>query len=331
MLLSSCASSLPNSRTYYEYFDTVITVIGYDDGDGDGDGDEAEFDSVCDEIEDILKKYHTMTNIYSADSDVSRVNASAGKEAVTVPTELCDIIEYSIEMNELTSGKCNVAFGAVLSVWHDYRTRALDGDADVPPHDVLAAAAEHCDAGDVKIDRDGGTVYLADAEMSLDLGAIAKGWVADVIKDRLVDLGKNGYIVSVGGTVVSVGEKPNGADFVAGVENPDVETDGVSVVARFELDGDAVATSGSYQRYYEFNGVRYHHIIDSDTLYPKNEFLSVTVRADSAALADALSTALFNMSFDEGEALVDSLDGVEAFWVMADGETRRSDGFDIIG
>lgn len=322
LMLSSCALyDAPQSKTYYDYFDTVVTVIGYDDDGG--------FDTACGGIEAILQEYDQMLDIYSSTSAVSGVNAAAGKEAVAVPEELIDIIEYSIEAHTLTEGKCNVAFGAVLSIWHDYRTRALDGDTGVPAYGELLDAAAYCDIGDVKLDREGGTVYLDDGEMSLDLGAVAKGWIADRIKDYLVESGKDGYAVSVGGTVVTVGEKPNGEAFVVGVENPDEES-GEAYVARVALDGGALATSGSYQRYYDYDGVRYHHIIDPDTLYPENELLSVTIRADSAALADALSTAVFNMSLDEGEAFVDSLDGVEALWVTSDGEIHKSDGFNVV-
>ncbi len=321
LALSSCALyDAPKSKTYYDYFDTVCIVIGYDDTDG--------FDTACGDIEKILRKYDEMLDIYKGASAISRINGAAGTEAVAVPEELLEIIEYSIGMHTLTKGKFNVAFGAVLSIWHEYRTRALDGDVAVPTHGELFDAAEHCNADDVKLDGEGGTVYLADGEMSLDLGAVAKGWVADRIRDYLADSGKDGYAVSVGGTVVTVGNKPNGESFVVGVENPDEESS-EAYVARVALDGGAMATSGSYQRYYDCDGVRYHHIIDPDTLYPENEFLSVTVRADSAALADALSTALFNMSLGEGEAFIDSQNGVEALWVLASGEIRKSDGFAV--
>lgn len=320
LCFSSCASfsAAPRTKEWYDYFDTVVVLIGYED--------EESFEKTAAEVEKILGKYDAILDIYDEESELCRVNASAGGEPVAVSAELIKIIEFSKEMYGYTNGECNVMFGAVLSLWHQYRERALAGDPAVPAMEELLPLSEHCDIESVTVDKEAGTVTLTDPEASLDMGAVAKGYVADVIASYLRDEGGEGYAVSVGGTVVAVGEKPNGDAFTVGVENPDPDS-GDAYVSRLTLEGGGVATSGSYQRYYECEGKRYHHIIDKDSLFPENEFLSVTVVAESATLADALSTAIFNMTYDEGERFVASHDGVEALWVLANGEVRQSEGF----
>lgn len=319
LCFSSCASfsHAPETKEWYDYFDTVVTLIGYED--------EEAFEKTAAEIEDMLKKYDTILDIYSEDSELYRLNA-AGGEPIAVSAELVKIIEFSKEMYEYTNGECNVAFGAVLSLWHRYRENALAGNPELPSRGELLSLSEHCDIQNVTVDEIAQTVTLEDPLMSLDMGAVAKGYVADVIAEYLREMGKTSYAVSVGGTVITVGNKPDGETFTVGVENPDPDS-GDAYVSRITLSGRAVATSGSYQRFYDYGGVRYHHIIDKDTLFPENEFLSVTVVAESAALADALSTAIFNMTIETGERFVASHDGVEVLWVLSDGSVRRSDGF----
>ena len=159
--------------------------------------------------------------------------------------------------------------------------------------------------------------------MSLDVGAIAKGYAAEMIAESLREKGISGYLISIGGNVCAVGAKPDGKQWTVGIEDPFgdgfCETVGVRDVS--------VVTSGSYQRYFELDGVRYHHIIDPDTLFPENRFVSVTVISGNSALADALSTALFNMNIEQGKALVASLEDTHAMWLTADGEKLCSDGF----
>ncbi len=320
LCFSSCASfsPAPETKEWYDYFDTVVTLIGYED--------KESFGKTAAGVEKILEKYDAILDIYSEDSELFRLNAAADGEPVDVSAELLDIIKLSKEVYSFTDGECNVAFGAVLSLWHRYREDAIGGKPAAPSKEELLPLSEHCDINAIVIDEDAGTVALTDPLMSLDMGAVAKGYVADVIAEYLREAGKTSYAVSVGGTVVTVGKKPDGEDFTVGVENPAAESPD-AYVDRITLDGCAVATSGSYQRFYEYGGVRYHHIIDKDTLFPENEYLSVTVVAESAALADALSTALFNMTPEAGKRFVESHGDIEALWVLADGEVRKSEGF----
>jgi thiamine biosynthesis lipoprotein len=192
--------------------------------------------------------------------------------------------------------------------------------------DLLEAAAKHTDIGALVIDKEQGTVQITDPEMTLDVGAIAKGYAVEMAAQMLEARGITGYVINVGGNIRTVGTKGDGSKWLAGIENPDASSD-EPYIAYVELSGESIVTSGSYQRYYLVNGQRYHHIIDRETLMPATGFLSVSVICKSSAQADALSTALFCMSPDEGLALVESLPDVEALWVSTDGTQRTSSGF----
>jgi thiamine biosynthesis lipoprotein len=216
---------------------------------------------------------------------------------VKVDPRIIELLLFSLEMHERTDGAVNVAMGAVLSIWHEYRTKGVS----VPDFEVLNAASEHCDISKLIIDKDASTVYLADPEMSLDVGAVAKGFAIDCAVKRLKDRGASSYAVDVGGNLYAIGKKPSGEPLKTGIQNPL----GGDYSAVIEIADGSVATSGDYQRYYTVNGVRYHHIIHPDTLYPADIHRSVSVYSSSAALSDALSTALFNMNEEHGKALVE--------------------------
>ena len=146
---------------------------------------------------------------------------------------------------------------------------------------------------------------------------------AKTISLFLREKGISGYLISIGGNVCTVGSKPDGEMWTVGIENPDG-----GFFEKVCVSDMSVVTSGSYQRYFELDGVRYHHIIDPDTLMPKNDYVSVTVISEDSALADTLSTALFNMDLGQGKTLLLSLENAYAMWVTAEGEKIYSDGFE---
>ena len=137
--------------------------------------------------------------------------------------------------------------------------------------------------------------------------------------------GITGYVINVGGNVRTLGAKPDGSGWTVGVENPD--EDAADYLAYLQLNGKSLITSGSYQRYFIVDGKRYHHIIDPATLMPAEYYTSVSIVCDSSADGDALSTALFCMTYEQGLALIESLDGVEAMWLTVDGKQYYSSGF----
>lgn len=311
---------------FYEYFDTVTQIIGYAES-------EEEFNAVCAGIEEKLMTYHRAYDIYHSYAgvtnlrDINRRTAGEGV-AVAVSEPVFSLLAFCREMHTVTGGRTNIAMGSVLSVWHTYRETGIDEPwaAELPPKNVLEEAAAHTDIEDLILDGEAKTVLLADSEMTLDVGAIAKGYAAERVADYLAEIGISGYLINLGGNVRAVGTRPDGSGWQVGVENPDKSSD-EAYVEYLSVSDVAIVTSGVYQRYYTVDGVRYHHIIDPDTLFPGNRYLSVTVIASDSGVGDAFSTALFNMDPEEGLALVESTEGVDAMWIFPDGERAYSSGF----
>jgi 5,10-methenyltetrahydrofolate synthetase len=244
------------------------------------------------------------------------------KDETPTPHEAAD------RETEKTGGAVNIAMGSVLSIWHDCRELGMDdpASAKLPSMERLQEAALHTDIRGLIIDEEACTVTLTDPAMRLDVGAIAKGYAVEAVARSLEEKGIRGYVINVGGNVRTVGTKPEGEPWLVGIENP-AEDSQEPYLAYLNLVDRSLVTSGSYQRYYVVNGERYHHIIDPETLMPAQGYLSVSVVCESSADGDALSTALFCMSPEEGMALIESLPGIEAMWVTSDGVRKYSSGF----
>ena len=310
---SSCESSLTqkeNSRVFYEYFDTWGTLYDYS-----GAAYE-EFSVAADEVEKILKDYHELCDIYNTyegKNNLATLNAMAGKGPVKLDARLVELLLYSKEIYYLTNGEMNVAFGAVLEIWHEFRKYA----EDVPSYEILLEANKHTDIEKMIIDQERGTVELLDPEMSLDVGAIAKGYAVEEVAKYLESNGLTSFVLDMGGNLRAIGTKKDGSPWRAGVLNPFKEGE---YAGYYDLADMALVTSGNYERFYTVDGVRYHHIIDEDTLFPKNIYASVSVKAPSSALADSLSTAFFNMEIEEIEAALTLLQNVSVLLIESDGK-----------
>lgn len=316
------------SAYYFDYFDTVTTVVGYADS-------KDEFDRVCASITAQLEEYHrlyTIYNRYEGLHNLYTVNETEDgvHNVVQVDEKIMDLLLYAKEIYTLTGGKTNIAMGSVLSIWHEYREAGMydPAGAELPPMDALRAAAEHTDIEQMILDTENNTVFLADPEMRLDVGAIAKGYAVEMVAQQLTVDGIEGYILNVGGNVRAIGTAESGEPWSVGIENPDTEDTETPYIAYLHLSDAAVVTSGSYQRYYVVDGKSYHHIIDPETLLPGEKYLAVSVLCRDSALGDALSTALFLMDLDEGHALVESTPDVEAMWTLPGGEQKYSSGFE---
>lgn len=323
---TGCGGKEKYVAVYYEYFDTATQIIGYADS-------KEEFNAVCGEIRALLETYHRAYDIYHSYAGVTNlrdINRRVNGEGVPVEVgdEILGLLTFAKEMYALTGGKTNVAMGSVLSVWHEYREAGIDEPwaAEIPPEERLAEAAEHTDILDLVLDKEAKTVLLADPIMTLDVGAVAKGYAVERIAEYLESRGLEGYLLNVGGNVRAIGSRPGGIGWATGLENPD-RTSEEAYIEYLSLTDVSIVTSGVYQRYYYVDNVRYHHIIDPDTLYPGNRYLSVSVITKDSGMGDAFSTALFNMDFEEGLALVESTKDVEAIWVYPDGTKRYSSGF----
>lgn len=327
LLFSGCAGVErdiePQGKAYFTYFDTVSYVYSYA-------GDSAEqFNDRSAEVSTILGEYHRLFDIYheySGINNICTINRLAGGEPVEVDRRLIDFLLYAKELYYKTDGEMNVMMGAVLSIWHDYRTAALDdpSKAEIPPEEELLEAAEHTDISLLEIDEEKLTVRLSDAKASLDVGALGKGYAAERAADYLAQDDAAGYVLNIGGNIRTIGTKPGDEEWTTGVRDPEESSNAFS--ARLRISDTSCVTSGYYERFYTVNGVRYHHIIDKDTLSPADYFASVTVLTRDSALADALSTALFCMSHEDGAALAERIGGVEVLWILPDGETVYTPG-----
>ena len=320
------------TASWYDVFDTVTTVIGYAPS-------EEEWDRQMDALHQDLAEYHQLYDIYNHYEGVTNLydlNRSAAQGPVAVDDRIMDLLVESKEMYETTSGKMNVAFGAVLSIWHDYREAGLNDpdSAQLPPMEQLTAASEHCSIDDLVLDEEAGTIYFADDQLQLDVGSVGKGYAVEMVARAAEERGLSSAILSVGGNVRTIGHKPDGSRWTAGIQDPwasaelagQVVNDAPYLVSVY-MEDMALVTSGDYQRFYEVDGKRYNHIIDPDTLMPADHFSAVAVLVPDSGLGDCLSTGLFCLTLEDGQALVESLDGVEAMWMLKDGSVVYSSGF----
>ena len=316
------------SEYYFDYFDTVTTITGYTET-------EEEFKSICEEIKKELECYHKLYNIYLRYDGINNIcvinDVTDGKHnVVTVDKKIIDLLLYSKEMYSLTNGKINVAMGSVLSIWHKYRNWGLDdpANAELPPIKKLEEAKKHTDFNKVEIDEENSTVFLSDPEMTLDVGAIAKGYSVERIVEYLINQGVTDFLLNIGGNVRTIGMGKNNEPWKVGIENPNTKKqEETPHIEYLKISDLSLVTSGCYQRFYEVNGKNYHHIIDPETLLPGERYLSVSVLTTDSGLGDALSTSLFLMSVEDGKKIVESLENVEVMWVMPDGEQIYTEGF----
>ncbi len=309
---------------FFGCFDTVTTITGYDTS-------QEAFSEKMELLEERLLHYHQLYDIYHTYDGINNlktINDAAGETAVEVGEEIMDLLKLGRQMYVMTDGKLQIAYGSVLSLWHEYREEGIrkPRTAKLPPEEELARRAAHTNMDFLMLDEEKSTVYLADAKMSLDVGSIGKGYAVQKLAEYAREIGMEHALISVGGNVCAVGGKADGTPWNVGVENPD--TDGEKAyLATVGLSDDCVVTSGDYQRFYEVDNQRYCHIIDPDTNMPPDFFVSVTVQAKDSGIADGLSTALFNMRYEKGLAMVEKLQDVEAMWIGKDGEIRYSSGF----
>ncbi len=303
-------------RTYLDLFDTVTYITGLADS-------QAEFDGMAQAVHDALWEYHCLFDIYheyDGMNNLKTVNDSAGGAPVAVDSRILRLLLACREYDALTGGKVNAAMGSVLSLWHDAREAALEDPeaAALPDASALAEAARHTNWDCVIIDEENGTVCLTDPEMSLDVGAIAKGWALQ----QVAETAPEGLLISLGGNVCATSDKA-GQPWLVGVNDPDGAD---AYLCTLVLSAGSAVTSGDYQRYFTVDGENYNHIIDPDTLYPGTLWRSVTVVCADSGLGDALSTALFLLPLEEGLALAEQC-GAEAMWVDGSGEVFYSPGF----
>ena len=328
LCLCLCLPSLFSCNTYrekiyYQYFDTVITVSSTSSA-------RRVFEERANAAEEMIARYHKLFDIYHEYAGVNNlctVNRAAGKEAVEIDTDLFDFLVQAKDLYEKTNGHVNVMMGAVTSLWNTARTDAEKGEGAVPTAEALSEAKKHIAIESLILDGEKMTAYISDPAASLDVGAFGKGYAAERVVVLLVSLGVDGaYVLDFGGNLRVIGAPHDREYFTAGIQDPKAAEGRGKYVLRLALNNRALVTSGSYIRYFEIEGKRYHHLIDPETGYPADLFASVSILGPDSGVCDALSTALFVMTKAEGEALIASMEGYEAVWVYATGEVTHTEG-----
>ena len=327
LILPSLFSCSTREIVYYQYFDTVIALSSTY-------ATRADFEENVAAAEKEIADYHKLFDIYHEYSGIKNlcsVNRAAGKEAVSIDRRLFDFLSQAKAMYEKTDGHLNVMMGAVTSLWKSAGADSQNGTGALPTEEEIAAALLHCSIDSLVLDEENLTAYISDPNASLDVGAYGKGYAAERVAELFYARGiSDSYVLDFGGNLRVIGAPHNRDAFIAGIRDPQANASGEHVL-RLYLKDSSLVTSGSYFRYFEVDGVRYHHLIDPENGYPASVFSSVTIYGADSGICDALSTALFVMTEAEGRALLESrFEGYEAVWVYADGALSYTDGISAL-
>ena len=281
------------------------------------DHEAADFTAAFDRIREIEQ----LMSRSIADSEISLVNERAGTGVYTQLSEdTLQVLKEALLIAGVSDGAFDPTIGPLVSAWG-----IGSDDARIPGEQEITDLLAYVDYREVEIDEASGSVLLPRTGMALDLGAIAKGYAADAVREVLLDRGIGTAIVNLGGNVLTVGTKPDGSRWKIGIQDP--LSDRGEYLAIATMTEHAVVTSGVYERYFIVDDVRYHHILDTETGYPvESGLLGVSIITGDSFLADALSTAAFSLGIERGMELVDSYEGTEAVFITTDKEILMSAG-----
>ena len=326
---SSCDRGLKKHQASFLFlFNTITEIVAYTKT-------ENEFSEFADFIHDELDIYHQLYDKYTSYegiNNIKTINDNAGKNPIKVDKKIIDLLKFSVDAYELSDGTVNIGMGSVLEIWHNYRTQGIDdpSNATLPPMELLIEANKHTNLDMLIIDEVNSTVLLADSQMRLDVGAIAKGYATERVTQAAIDRGYTDFLLSVGGNVRAAGGKDKEkAPWNVGIQNPDKESEQHSLFV-LALNDLSLVASGDYERYYTVGGKKYHHIIDPDTLMPAAYFTAISIICEDSGIADVLSTAIYNMPYEDGLALIESLEDTEALWIFHDESMKYSSGFEVL-
>ena len=295
------------SHTDY-LLDTVVTLTLYGATEGDLDAAFAE-----------IRRLNDLLDAYSPFSDLGWLQAAAGERPVAVSKETMELLTFAKDLYGRTGGYLDVTVGPLIDLW-DIRS-----GGHYPAEGELSRALGLLGMDDLVLDEAKGTAYLMRPGMRVDLGALAKGYIADKVKALLLDRGVESGVIDLGRNILLIGEKPGEAPFSIGIQSP---TDAGKLLRVLSLRDRSLVTSGTYERYFERDGVRYHHVLDPFTGFPADRgLLAVTVLSSSSLWGDGLSTACLLLGVEGGRALIDSLPETEALFVLTDGTVQTTAGF----
>lgn len=314
-ILSGCSiqNTTPTSKSGF-YFNTIITITIYEDID----------EETMDTCFALAEKYENLFSNTIPESDISRINASYGIP-VTVDDETITLLEEGIAYGELSHGKFDITIGKLSELW-DISTKALLNETDasmIPAKEDIVTALTTVDYHNIKIE--GNEVTLLNPDTRIDLGGIAKGYIADRMKEFLNSKDITSGFINLGGNFLALGPKESKDAYTVGIQKPFAE-DG-SAIATIEVTDQTVVSSGIYERYFTVDDTLYHHILDISTGYPyQNNLLGVTIITEYSIDGDALSTTCFSLGLEEGMALIENLPDTEAIFITDDYELHTTSG-----
>ena len=319
-LFSGCAERreqaqqlMENSKQENRYeattfaMDTIMTFTIIDP-----DGEELLIDA-----EQEIRRLERLFSVTMEDSDVSKLNAAAGKEAIDMHIDTQVLLQAGKQLGKETNGAFDIAISPIVKAWG-----FTEEEHSVPAQAELNALLPLTNPDDIILTE--GKAYLQKEGMAVDLGGIAKGYASDKLAELLRGKGVESALFSLGGNICTIGTKVDGTPWKTAVQNP---LDANDYVGLLEAGDTCIITSGGYQRFFEENGKQYHHIIDPATGYPaESGLLSVTIVCESGTKADALSTALYVMGLEKAVEFWKNSDDFEAIFVTADGEVVATGG-----
>lgn len=289
-----------------------ITVVAADQKQGD-----VYIDTAVAEITRI----ESLISSWDSDSQTSQINTNAGIKPVKVTPELFELIERAMRISELTDGAFDITYASMDRIWK------FDGSmAEMPSEKQISASVEKVGYQNIILDKTNNTVFLKLKNMKIGFGAIGKGYAADKAKTLLIAKGVTSGIINASGDMNTWGTQPNGQEWKVAVTNPLNKN---KVFALLPISNRAVVTSGNYEKFVNFNGKRYTHIIDPRTGYPSTGIISVTVFAPKAELADALATSVFVMGEKAGLDRINQLPQIECIIIDDKGNISKSQNIKI--
>ena len=298
----------PISRSDF-LLNTFVTVTLYD----------TEDESLLDSCMELCRMYESRFSKTISTSEIYQMNHRQPEETTfSLSQDTADLIREGLEYSRLSDGAFDITIEPLSSLW-DFTS----GEAIIPEESAIQAAAARVDYRNLVLD--GNTLTFLSPDTTIDLGSIAKGFIADRLKEYLVGQGVKSAIINLGGNVLCIGEQPDGSPFLIGLQAPFEERN--TIYANLEIHDLSVVSSGVYERHFVVDGKNYHHLLNPKTGYPyDNGLISVTILSSRSVDGDALSTTCFSLGLDKGLALVNSLDGIDAFFMTEDKEVHYSDG-----
>lgn len=288
------------------------------------------------------EKYHYLSDKYGNEIDyitdysdwvsVKDINENP-TEKHYLSEELYDLIVFAVENNSYVNGYFDITIDPVSSIWHDYREKCTNygynpAFCELPSEEELVAASSYVDINGITLNDDEMSIQMLEG-MSLDLGAVAKGYFVERLAEEFIARGAQSFIISAGGNVKTYGLKPEGEFFTVGVQDPFVPRgQGILEEVLHLPGGYSVVSSGDQEKYFLVDDEVYHHIINPHSLYPDHITRQITIVTNDSGLGDVLSTSLYIMPLEESIAFVEANSSVEAMWVTFDGEVILSSGMD---